>query len=224
MKTLPPTESTSRFLHAFSGCFLFLTAAIFVSSCKENSGPIEITEVREFDLKNEFEVPVIYDNDRERMRFISAEKSDQPANTAQAPQWNFTTPEDWKIFPSSQFREINLKFGENNEGECYLSIISGGDSLSNINRWRKQMALPALTPEEAAELPTQALFGRQATSISLDGTFTAMGGSPKENYRMRGLLLSAPGATVTVKLTGPMELVKANEEKFNAFCQSLSFQ
>ena len=49
-----------------------------------------------------------------------------------------------------------------------------------------------------------------------------MGGEAKKGYKMLGLILTAQGGAVFVKMTGPKALVEANSEKFDAFCKSLN--
>ncbi len=202
---------------------LGLVAAVsFLCSCEE-SGPFQATEVRVIEPDNTLEMPKIADSDMERFRFSAREPSRAAAPASAGPQLVWDTPEGWEEAPTTQMRDVNLTFGPNGEGEVYLTRLAGagGGLAANVNRWRKQMGLPDASDEEIEKLPTEKLFNQQATYISLDGTFSGMGGGPKENYAMRGMILSAQGGAVFVKMTGPKEAVEANEEKFIAFAASL---
>jgi len=127
--------------------------------------------------------------------------------------------------PTTMMRDINLVFGENGEGECYLAKLpgAGGGLVANVNRWRGQMGADPLTPDQVAELPKKPLFGQPATFVSVDGDFSPGMGSTevREDYRLLGLILSSDAGAVFVKMTGPRELVVANEEKFDRFVASI---
>jgi hypothetical protein len=92
--------------------------------------------------------------------------------------------------------------------------------------------LPPLSEEELAKLPTRQFFGREATFVSFEGDFKGMGAAEaKTGYRLIGLVQettsknpdpSAPDFTIFVKMTGPKDLVTANEAAFEKFCQSIS--
>lgn len=141
-----------------------------------------------------------------------------------AEQYRWTLPEGWKEVPRTQFRQANFVFGPQGEGECYLSLIEGGDELSNINRWLQQIGQPPLTQEQINALPELTIFERPAKVIDATGTYTGMAGmgeAPKENWRLRGILRAEGGATLTVKMTGPADLVAKEAANFDAFVASL---
>lgn len=143
----------------------------------------------------------------------------------------WTTPEGWNFLPATEFRQINFDFGPKREGECYLTLLpvsSGGGMLENLNRWRKQMSLEALTQEQADALPTKQIFGRPVPMLDISGTYVAgsgpmmQAGAPRPDYRLMGLIFEAPGTLFTIKLTGPAALVAENLSKFDQFCNSLA--
>ncbi|NRB73335.1 MAG: hypothetical protein HRU46_03160 [Verrucomicrobiales bacterium] len=136
----------------------------------------------------------------------------------------YTTPEGWQEAPAASMRDVNLSFGENGEGECYVARLPGmgGGLLANVNRWRGQMGADPITQEEADALPAKPLFGQPAKFIKVDGKFAGMGATEgKDDYRMLGLILASDAGAVFVKLTGPRELVEANEDNFDIFTSSL---
>ncbi len=161
-----------------------------------------------------------------RARFTSepAPKLDVPYALAfpTADQFRWITPEGWKVLPAAQFRDANLAFGPNGEGECYVSILGASSEEGNINRWRAQMNLSPLPEAEIEALPKKNIFGREAKFVDFSGTYAGAGGAaPKENYRLLGVVRSERDATITVKMTGPAELVAANAANFDAFLDSL---
>lgn len=181
--------------------------ALFGAACGDSSR-VEITESRpRHTSEPHARLDVAYANS-----FPSAE------------QYRWTLPPGWKEVPRTQFRQANFVFGPQGEGECYISLIEGGDELSNINRWRQQMGQPPMTQDEADALPQINIFERPAKLVDVTGTYTGMAGmgeAPKENWRLRGLIRAEGGATLTVKMTGPADLIEKEAANFDAFVASL---
>ncbi|MFO1485775.1 MAG: hypothetical protein U1F71_20605 [Verrucomicrobiaceae bacterium] len=139
----------------------------------------------------------------------------------------WTVPEGWSENATPDpmgMRLLDLRFGPNQEGECYISLMPGsaGGLDANVNRWRTQMGQAAYTPDEIAKLPKKPFFNREATYVAFDGDFKGFGAEQaKTGYRLLGLIHSAEQATIFVKLTGPKGLVEQNAAAFDAFCQSI---
>ncbi len=139
----------------------------------------------------------------------------------------WTIPEGWTESATpdpSGMRAVDLRFGPNQEGECYISLMPGpaGGLEANVNRWRTQMGQTPYTAEEIAQLGKKPFFNREATFVAFDGDFKSFGAEQaRTGYRLLGLIHSAEQATIFVKLTGPKALVEANEAAFDAFCQSI---
>ena len=139
----------------------------------------------------------------------------------------WTVPEGWSEAATPDpmgMRLLDLRFGPNQEGECYISLMPGpaGGLEANVNRWRTQMGQPPYAAEEIANLPKKPFFNRDATFVAFDGDFKGFGAeAAKTGYRMLGLIHSAEQATIFVKLTGPKALVEQNAAAFDAFCQSI---
>ncbi|MEM6279701.1 MAG: hypothetical protein AAF733_09500 [Verrucomicrobiota bacterium] len=169
----------------------------------------------------------LVDSSAERFRYQKRDSSasaaqEQPSST---PQLIYTTPDGWKEKALSSMRDVNLSFGENEEGECYVARLpgAGGGLVANVNRWRGQMGADPLTEAEIYALPTKPLFGQPATFIDLSGDFSPGMGSTeiKEGHRLLGLILASDAGAVFVKMTGPAEIVAKNAEGFNLFTSSL---
>lgn len=121
-------------------------------------------------------------------------------------------------------RFINLHPAGKEEAECYVTLLGGdgGGMVANLNRWRTQMGLEPATEEELLALPTIKLFGRDASFLELEGSFAGMDGVEATGYGLLGTLISTPQATVFVKMTAPMDVIKAEREAFFQFCDSLA--
>ncbi|MEM9280731.1 MAG: hypothetical protein AAGA96_02800 [Verrucomicrobiota bacterium] len=180
------------------------------------------------EAENQFK---LVDSSAERFRYQSRPTNNMPSGavseptgrSSAAPSLVYVLPEGWSEQAGSAMRDVNLSFGPNGKGECYVARLPGmgGGLLPNVNRWRQQMGAEPLTQEQVEALPVKPLFGQPATFVELDGTFTGMGATPQENYRMLGLILASNAGAVFVKMTGPRALVKENEAGFDTFTGSL---
>jgi len=134
------------------------------------------------------------------------------------------TPEGWKELPGSAMRLIDRRFGPADEGECYVSFMSGdgGGLDANLNRWRTQMGLAPFTAEEIGKLEKRPFVGRDAVLAAFDGDFKGVGAAEaKKGYRLVGIIHQAPQVTIFVKMIGPKALVEANMPAFDKFCASI---
>lgn len=89
------------------------------------------------------------------------------------PQWSL--PEGWRQQPGNQFRYATLTIGDAGL-EVSVSSLPRGESdaseyvLNNVNRWRGQLGLADLSPDELQRETTQAeLNGDTATLVDLVG-------------------------------------------------------
>jgi len=188
---------------------------------------MEIKETREISAYADPAAPVV-STTRRFQSALQEENNAQPGATP-LPQnlFSWVTPEGWSEAgaDSTGMRFINLKFGPQGEGECYLSIMpgTGGGMEANINRWRAQMGQAPYTPEELQKLPTKPLLNRDATYVDFTGDFKGVGASEaQKDYRLAGLVLAAPQFTLFIKMTGPKDLVEKNMPAFDQFTQSIS--
>ena len=201
-----------------------VACSLLATSCDRLSDRVEITESREVSThagKAHADIPSstrFYDDARE-------EPAQQRPDFRQLLTW--TVPEGWRESDKPDpmgMRLLDLRFGSDNDGECYISLMPGsaGGLEANVNRWRTQMGQAAYTPEEIAKLPTKPFFNREATFVSFDGDFKGFGASEAQTgFSLLGLIHSAEQATIFVKLTGPKALVEKNAAAFDAFCQSI---
>ncbi|MFZ4767720.1 MAG: hypothetical protein ACOYMN_22465 [Roseimicrobium sp.] len=215
-------RTPASFATAWFACLVLTT----IPSCKRITERMEITEVREIPAARP--LPKAHATSGERFFENPAPENDVP----QENPLTWATPAGWSEAPSGDaamggMRLINLRFGPSSEGECYLSAIPGaaGGLEANVNRWRTQMGQAAYSSEELAKLPTKKFLGRDAAFVAFDGDFKGMGATEAlKGYRLLGVVQQAPEFTLFVKMTGPKELVSANEAAFDAFCQSISIR
>ena len=216
--------------------------AAFSVACSDSGGSsTEITVSREI---SEFERPVSTDaTSVQRFKFAQpsggagmtqfdsseqGEASSGDSSTGSAgPQLTWDTPEGWTEVPATSMRDINFTVGSDGIGECYVSRLpsTGGGLVENVNRWRRQMGQEPMSEEEVNAMPTRVVFSRPATYVAVDGSFTGMGGKATiDEARLLGVILNTGNGAVFVKMTGPSDLVTANEDEFDAFCASLRLE
>lgn len=204
------------------GC-LAAASGLLVCSCRRLEERMQITESRE--ISSFARKPVVEVPSASRFYDDAEEKQQQRPSFRDLLTWSI--PAGWAESATpdpSGMRLLDLRFGPNQEGECYISLMPGpaGGLEANVNRWRTQMGQPAYTPEEIAQLSKKPFFNREATFVAFDGDFKGFGqDQAKSGYRLLGLIHSAEQATIFVKLTGPKALVEENAAAFDAFCQSI---
>lgn len=188
---------------------LALLSAV-TSSCDRVSQRMEITQTR--DISSYESTPKLNAYPQERF-------GDE--------RLTWTTPEGWVRAERSQMRPVNLTFGPNAEGECYLSILPGGAGgvLANVNRWRKQMGQPEIGEDELEQLPKKILMGIPGVFVEVDGAYTNVGSTEsKDDHRLIGVVATLGEAGLFVKMVGPKSLVEANTAGFDEFVSSLKLR
>lgn len=127
-------------------------------------------------------------------------------------------PSGWKELPATEMRNGNFAVPGREGLECFITVLPGGGGglAANLNRWRKQMSLPALTDAEIAALPRISMLGAQVPFLQMDGTY-----SGKAGHTMAAALAERAGTAVSVKMIGPSASVAAELERFKALCASV---
>ena len=146
--------------------------------------------------------------------------SDPTSTPVDAP-FTWQVPEGWQKALDRAMRLVTYTFGSSG-AECYVVLLAGeaGGPEANINRWRKQVGQPALTPEEFAALPRITVLGTQAPMVEASGTFVGMGEQEQPGYLLLGVAASFDGQSVFVKMVGPEADVRAQRDAFVRFCES----
>ncbi len=169
--------------------------------------------------------------ERERERFEQLAASMERATRSTPPpapsaagglQWD--APEGWTRGPERSMRLVTFVPDGSSSTECYATLLAGdgGGTPANVDRWRTQMGLAPLSPEEHAELETLRVLDREAVLVEIDaGQFQGMSGDVVESAALLGLICELDGQTLFVKMTGPSREVLPERERFLSFCSSL---
>lgn len=141
-----------------------------------------------------------------------------PSAEQENPQISWDVPPDWKSVPPSPMRYASFTIAGKNAELGDVSISSfpgdGGGDLSNVNRWRSQIGLSELHPEELKSLISK-LSCKNAELQMVD-----MSG-PKG--RVLACWTRVDGKSWFFKLSGPDSLIGGEKNQFEAFLRSVNF-
>ena len=137
---------------------------------------------------------------------------------------SFQRPTEWQWVPvTSAMRKAQLKVpGAEGKDAAEITFFhfgggQGGDLQANAQRWLRQFE----SKEGASKVDWKEMGGRKVAVVSTEGTFQSgmPGGptTPMPNYALLGAIVDHPDGNVFVKMTGPVETVKAAQRKFMDF-------
>ncbi|MCB1184925.1 hypothetical protein KDM41_15975 [bacterium] len=148
----------------------------------------------------------------------------------------FNPPAGWQNLGADGMRQAQFRLapveGDTEAAEVnvfYFGAASGGGVEANLARWIGQMQLPnGGDPAAAASRSTFTADGMPGHVVSLDGTYMSgsmrpMGGgekTPKEGFRLVGVVLEGPQGSVFFKLTGPAATAGAMEGELMTMVQA----
>lgn len=132
----------------------------------------------------------------------------------------WVAPESWQRAPDRAMRLVTYVI---DGAECYVTVLTGtaGGAAMNINRWVTQMGQPELTPEQLADLPAITVLGQDSPLVEATGAFTGMDGTTQADSMLLGVVREDPVQSVFIKMTGPESVVRAERDRFIAFCESI---
>ena len=142
------------------------------------------------------------------------------APAAAASGLKYDTPAGWTLAPGDQFSTAAFVVSEGDAtARITISQLAGdgGGLLENINRWRRQANLPALTDAELSA-QTQPLTAAGIAGTYLECTGTNAQGAPEG---LIGWIGFSAGRSWFVKIRGNAELIGRQREPFKTFLQSL---
>jgi hypothetical protein len=141
----------------------------------------------------------------------------QPAPESDKPQIKWEVPEGWNSVPASSMRYASFA-AEKNGGKADISVImfpgDGGGDLENVNRWRQQIGLPAVSEGELKSLVIP-IDGKDGKMFTVD-----MNGA---SVRVLAGWARHDGRVWFFKMSGPDGLVSGEKKKFEKFLQSVEF-
>lgn len=159
---------------------------------------------------------------------LSPARQSQPnaGPAAGAPQ--FTAPASWQSKEATGMRKaaFDIVDGDRKAEVTVMDFAANAgmaDPLSNVNRWRREVGLPEVTPDKLPEA-SEALEvdGKQATLV----VAIPDAADPAQSGAARGTLAAMVPQGNQIwffKLTGSRDLVAAERENFLTFLKSVRF-
>ncbi len=135
----------------------------------------------------------------------------------------YTKPEKWEETPPGEMRAASFKVTEGSEsadvGVFPLPGVAGGD-LGNVNRWRGQVGLEAITEADLAKAAEQVdVGGGKGQLYEMAGTTPGS----DEKTRILAVIYRREGMAWFFKMTGGEGLVAAQKPSFISFLKSVQF-
>jgi hypothetical protein len=128
-------------------------------------------------------------------------------------------PAQWVSKPAAQFRKATYSV-PGDAGDCDLSITAfpgeAGGELANLNRWRSQLALPAIGPGELEGAVTRV----EANGLKFTIVEIAPRGDPA-GKGMLGAMVPVAGSTWFFKMMGPGPSIKSAKPAFLGFLRTV---
>jgi hypothetical protein len=132
-------------------------------------------------------------------------------------------PAGWSEQLLSEMRQGSFKAVGSDGKSADISIISfpgeAGGIAANINRWRGQLNLPLLSPEEL-EKSTQRMEVEGVPTYLVDLHSPENAENPS---RILGAVFQTPDRAWFVKMTGEPALLESEKENFLGFVRSFKF-
>jgi hypothetical protein len=186
--------------------FVVVAAFGFLAACEEK-GEVVVTETRRPTVRDEN--PRLFASSDERFR-----------NTKPSPVTG-DMPDAWREVPPTEFRLLNYRFGDQGDGEVWVSL-SAGTVLDNVNRWLAQFGVEAISDPELAKLRTIPMAGASGVWVEAEGEYASgMGAPPKPGFGLAGVVGSVDNQILTVKMVGPRAEVEAAKADLETFVRSL---
>lgn len=138
------------------------------------------------------------------------------------PSW--TVPAGWQEAPGGQF--LVAKFNLTGEGGAQAAVNvssssgEGGGWAGNVNRWRGQLGLSALSPDEITKATTALdASGGKAMLVEIAGTDART----TKPAKLVGVMVPQPGQAWFYKLMGDPPVVESQKDAFTKFVQSVKY-
>ena len=156
---------------------------------------------------------------------VGCDKEDQVTSysapkEARLVSWDL--PKDWETAPHDHKLQYAAFVSGAGEDAVKISVsflfaeVSGArDLLQNVNRWRRQLALP---PVPTAELDKLVIVENQGGT-----TLQTIDMTGESGQRMRAIIIPREDRIWFFKMTGPTTLVEARKAAFDAFARSTKY-
>jgi hypothetical protein len=149
-----------------------------------------------------------------------------PGAAAGGPNPEWTVPKDWEVGTGSAMRRATfvVKGSDGQGAEVVVSSFPGdvGGLVANINRWRGQIGLGPVAPDEVSGMTSDLVVnGVKATVVDFKADSAPADKAPPA--RMIVVTIPHAGNSWFFKITGPAPLVEAQKAAFLQFVESVKF-
>lgn len=147
-----------------------------------------------------------------------------PHAGASRPRLSWQLPAGWQERPATSLRAGYFVIAGPHDQTAEVTIIplagTGGNDLDNVNRWRAQVGLKAVTAEELPRLAQTVSIGGGAGQL-----YDLVGDSYEaDDQRTLAAILRREGMSWFFKMTGPASLVGDQKGPFVEFLRTLQFE
>jgi hypothetical protein len=141
------------------------------------------------------------------------------------PKLTWTVPEGWAEAKAGEFRvaSFTIKNDEGKQADLGIFPLPGGagGDFANVNRWRNQVGLEAVTAEELKKLAeTTEIAGQPAELYEMAGKAAGS----EEPTRILGAIQHREGTAWFFKMTGDDALVAGQKPKLIEFLKTLRME
>jgi hypothetical protein len=142
------------------------------------------------------------------------------AGGAEGMTW--TLPAHWTLQPeTSQMRVATIAVDHDGQSaEVTVTKFPGdvGGMLPNINRWRRQLGMPAISSVDEQQIASREVAGSSAEFVDL-----VTDPNDPASQRMYVVLVPHDGMTWFLKMVGPSRFLEAQKGSYDAFIASVGF-
>ena len=192
-----------RFHHA-----VILGAGLAVAGCERD-------EVKVYEVAKERPVQVADAGRPSSAPARAGQQEDQAPGDAKVP---WTVPKGWTEKPTSGGMRLASYGVSAADGRAVdISVVAlgeqAGTELENVNRWRRELELPAIEEAQLPTVRTPVTIGR-AKAFLYDQTSSAALIDGKQKKRTLAAILPAGGMTVFFKAMGEAALVEQEKARY----------
>jgi hypothetical protein len=140
------------------------------------------------------------------------------------PQLTWQTPDGWMVAPPGEMRVASFKVEGPGGKQADVSVIPlpglAGNDAANVNRWRGQVGLSPVSPDELNKSAEDVVTGGEPAQLyDLAGQNSGSGAAE----RILGVIQHRDDMAWFFKMTGDADLVEQQKPAFVAFLKSVQF-
>jgi hypothetical protein len=140
------------------------------------------------------------------------------------PQLTWQTPNSWTELPPGEMRVASFRLASRDGKQADVSVIPlpglAGSDEANVNRWRGQVGLSSVSPDELKKSAEDIEAGGQSAQLYDIAGQNPGSGDPE---RILGVIQHRDDMAWFYKMTGEAGLVEQQKPAFVAFLKSLKF-